>query len=785
MPKSTTPVLLIVLSILFGNILYLVGYSIINPISFTAGVSHILCHVSCGRPMIDPNVGYITQPLGHLSAEDLLHGHLPFWNYFEGVGQPLAGEMQSAALFPLTLLFALPSGLLWFHMALEIIGGVSTYFLARRLSIPTYIATVAGILFALNGTFAWLGNAVLNPIAFLPMLLLGIEMIYDAASKATVRKGWYVAAIAIALSIYAGFPEVAYIDGLFCLGWAIVRFFSLEKTVRWLSARRVALAGLVGVVLALPILVPFSDFLKVASVGGHAGGGDSLTHLPSHAASMFIDPYIYGGIFSNPNVNNEWGGIGGYFGASVVALALLGLFGKKLRPLRIFLGVWSFLAILGIFNIVELRKVWNIIPLLSSSVMSRYIMPSCELALIVLCVLGIMDFSERLRAKRLFNLTNAAALLLLIVAALSASALNKGIVNGHKAQLLLLFLHAAPFVALGGLLIIGIFATKKFAPVLIGLIIVAEALLMFVVPTTEAAKQINIDNAPLTYLQTNQGEDRFLDFAILNANWGSQFDLNSLSAIDLPFPRKFSQLIQKQLFPGLTPANQFVIHDGITGINLQQQELATHFSAYEDASVKYLLFPSAVTLLPSLAKLGVHAVFEDDIVTIYEMPKTKPFFSTASASCTVSSASDNQATVNCAKGATTLTRTELSMPGWHAYVNGHEVPITTVDSTYQQISVPAGTSSVTYSFTPPHEKYALLAAFLAALFLIASWLRGRFPSTTPRHRRVNGQGSPHSAFVATTEGLPDEGPDGKFTWKPGDVVVDPVGYVDPDDMDVP
>jgi hypothetical protein len=181
----------------------------------------------------------------------------------------------------------------------------------------------------------------------------------------------------------------------------------------------------------------------------------------------------------------------------------------------------------------------------------------------------------------------------------------------------------------------------------------------------------------------------------------------------------------------------------------------------------------------------VHAVFEDDIVTIYEMPKTKPFFSTASASCTVSSASDNQATVNCAKGATTLTRTELSMPGWHAYVNGHEVPITTVDSTYQQISVPAGTSSVTYSFTPPHEKYALLAAFLAALFLIASWLRGRFPSTTPRHRRVNGQGSPHSAFVATTEGLPDEGPDGKFTWKPGDVVVDPVGYVDPDDMDVP
>ena len=133
--------------------------------------------------MIDPNVGFITQPLGHLAAMNLLHGHLPWWNYFEGLGQPLVGEMQAAALFPLTLLFALSSGLLWFHISLEVIAGVSTYFLARRLGVPAGFATVGGVLFALNGTYAWLGNAVLNPIAFIPMLLLGIEMIYDSAEQ--------------------------------------------------------------------------------------------------------------------------------------------------------------------------------------------------------------------------------------------------------------------------------------------------------------------------------------------------------------------------------------------------------------------------------------------------------------------------------------------------------------------------------------------------------------------------------------------------------------------------
>ena len=97
--------------------------------------------------MIDPNVGFITQPFGHLSAMDILHGHLPWWNYFEGLGQPLAGEMQSAALFPLTLLFAFPAGLLLFHISLEVIAGVSTFFLAKRLGMPIFVATAAGALF--------------------------------------------------------------------------------------------------------------------------------------------------------------------------------------------------------------------------------------------------------------------------------------------------------------------------------------------------------------------------------------------------------------------------------------------------------------------------------------------------------------------------------------------------------------------------------------------------------------------------------------------------------------
>ena len=227
---STKAIALIVLVVLAANGFYVLGLANNDPISWTAGISHHLCRITCGRPAIDPNVGFVTQTLGHEAALDLLHFHFPWWTYTQGLGQPLAGEMQSGALFPLTLWFALSSGLVWFHVSLEIIAGISTYFLARRLSLPVFFATFAGILFAINGTYAWLGNSVMNPICFLPMLILGVEMVYDSASSPKNR-GWYIMAIALALSLYAGFPEVAYIDGLFAFGWAVVRTMPLPVAI--------------------------------------------------------------------------------------------------------------------------------------------------------------------------------------------------------------------------------------------------------------------------------------------------------------------------------------------------------------------------------------------------------------------------------------------------------------------------------------------------------------------------------------------------------------------------
>jgi len=211
------------------------------------------------------------------------------------------------------------------------------------------------------------------------------------------------------------------------------------------------------------------------------------------------------------------------------------------------------------FNLLYIHQILNLIPEVKNAALSRYLMPSCELAVIVLAVLGAWDFATSARAKRVFNLTNLLALLLLVWAALESSPLNNGVVQSHKARLLLMVLHSLPFLALAALLIIGFFATKQWAPVLVAVVLVAEALTWSLSLRPRRPSRSTSMRHQSRFSGRTKGSTAFLDFGILNANWASEYGLNSLSAIDLPFPKKFSKYLETQLFPGLTPPEQFVI----------------------------------------------------------------------------------------------------------------------------------------------------------------------------------------------------------------------------------
>ncbi len=175
-----------------------------------------------GVPTTDQNIGVTGHALGSLAARLWATGTPPWWSPYEGVGTPLAGEMQSAALFPPTLLTLLPGGQLLEHLLFQIVAGLAAFALLRRLGAGRTGAWLGGTSFAFNGAFAWLANAAINPVCFLPVVRLGIEMLSTPAPRAA-RAGGALVALGLAASLYAGFPKVAYLNGLLIGAWTIVR----------------------------------------------------------------------------------------------------------------------------------------------------------------------------------------------------------------------------------------------------------------------------------------------------------------------------------------------------------------------------------------------------------------------------------------------------------------------------------------------------------------------------------------------------------------------------------
>src|ERR1700722_15081246 len=94
--QHTLPLLVIGLVVVVANGPALFGWVDPNPLNLDSGLAAVTHPgLLSGLPATDPNAGFTAQALGHLVARDWLGGHVPWWNPFEGLGTPLAGEMES------------------------------------------------------------------------------------------------------------------------------------------------------------------------------------------------------------------------------------------------------------------------------------------------------------------------------------------------------------------------------------------------------------------------------------------------------------------------------------------------------------------------------------------------------------------------------------------------------------------------------------------------------------------------------------------------------------------
>lgn len=184
----------------------------------------------------DTTIGYrdtvtLYRPMMEWMAETAQRGEWPGWSAREPWGASLAGESVAGLYYPGQWLLWLPLGrfLDRFHLylTLHVLGACGTaMFCARRMGAGVWAATFAGISYGFGGSLLF---QVTNPIylvggMWLPLALAGIRAGARSLQQPTEPgRGWCLAAIAIAMMILAGDPQMAYLSLLVAAvtwGWS-------------------------------------------------------------------------------------------------------------------------------------------------------------------------------------------------------------------------------------------------------------------------------------------------------------------------------------------------------------------------------------------------------------------------------------------------------------------------------------------------------------------------------------------------------------------------------------
>jgi hypothetical protein len=713
--------------VLLANLPYLVGFFEANPLGPRASViAASTAGPVGGQPTIDPNDGFVSQALGHRAALDLIHLHLPWWDPYEGTGAPLAGEMQSAALFAPTLLLLASNGLLYEHVLLEMLAGVATYFLLRRLRLNPWAALAGGAAFALNGTFAWFSHAPVNPVAFLPLLLLGIERAYSAAEDGR-RGGWWLIAIAGALSFYAGFPEVAYIDTILAVVWFAWRVGCLTGPRRAPFVAKAGAGAAVGVLLSAPLIVAGLDYLANADLSTHTSAFFGSAHIPADGLPQLVLPYIYGPIleFTGPRfqLTTIWVVVGGFVSVALLTLAGLGLCSRGRRGLRAVLGVWILLVFARMYGQIPLLgHVLGWLPGMQHIAFFRYATPALELAVVILAALGIDDLLTVTEHRRRVLWAGLGGLVVVTIAAVGANSLADQLGPHYDRRP-----YFAVAVAWGALTVIAIAAVGWFTGVkrrgaLLALVVTVDALALFAAPELSAPRSVTVDGAPAAYLQRHLGNSRYFTLGPLQPNYGAYYGVASANINDVPIPTRYSNYIHTSLDPYVN-TTVFVGNFGGSRspfLPPPEQELIRNVAGYRQAGVAYVLAPAGqpVPQSPSTFTLADRTPSTD----IYRLAGTAPYFSAAS--CTTRAHGREAVAVTCPHAAT-LVRRETSMPGWSATIDGSGAHIQTTDGLFQAVTVPAGTHMVDFDFAPPYVVWGWVAFAAGVLILAGAAIRRR------------------------------------------------------------
>ena len=339
-------------------------------------------------------------PWAALSWTQVHHGHLPLWNPYSALGMPLAFNWQAASFsVPALIGYLFPYGLSFTVQVVVtlIIAGSGVYALGRVLGWTTLSCLFAGSVFELSGPMlGWLGWPHAAVMSWAGWLFAAAFLILQG--RAGVR-AITALALVVAAMVYAGQPEIL---TLFLASLAIVAVVVLASRLPALGGegpvRRpfagLAIGTVAGAALGAPLLLPG---LQVVSGSQHgAAGGDPAElvkgnpPLPVHNL-LHLALQGYDGL---PIAGNHWFGyVGGYsetaayIGVIPLVLVVLALARGRRRPAVIAFAALALVTVAVAF-VPAVVDALNHLPVVKTLVWQRAILP-LVLALTVLSGFGM------------------------------------------------------------------------------------------------------------------------------------------------------------------------------------------------------------------------------------------------------------------------------------------------------------------------------------------------------------------------------------------------------------
>jgi hypothetical protein len=678
----------------------------------------------------------------------LLSGHLPLWNPLIEAGVPFAGCVQAAMFFPTEIGLAWLPPAAWSLAAAFVklfAAGFFTALHARRLGASRAGASLAGVSFALCGfMIAWLGHPHTNAACLLPALFWTLGRAFDV----DVPRAWAAFAFVVGLILLGGHPPTAL--HVLCAGTAYAVFLSQRLTPERRRRARVAaaLAALAGAGLAAPALLPYLEYLGLSSSSASSAALARWgTHLPWSLPLHLIFPLAAGTASrSHPALAAAFGldfagnflERAGWLGLPALMFAAFAVRRRGAEPEVRFhaaLALFGLAAALGL-----LAPLWRGLPIFSEVNPTRLLLLFC-FGGATLAGLGLDAAARRQDARDAALLFGAALAALAACAFVDAVIWDRlppavrgfllgqgcaGLVEAAAAAALVAFPSRrawAPAVAALFLLRLASGVNPSATP---SLLYPSTPSLARLGEATGSGRVLALGDAlpPDAGMALGLRDARGRDFTTLaryeRLVTGSVGDFGFYYASDV-LPAA-SRLLAVSAFAAASGASIPVL-PGWTRVDDGDLQV---FRADVPAS-RALFVPESLPVDPAGAlRAARDPRFDPSHLALLDDWFSPPTASRARGSARiVRDAADEVVVEVDSDGPGWLVLLDSWFPGWRAQVDGALVPLRRADYAFRAVAVPAGRSTVRFSYVPYSFAAGLLIAAVSALALGLAWFRGR------------------------------------------------------------